>query len=168
MHTPTLIRHTRCPERSVETLSPIDEVMHAFLSIGRRMRHPAAGDVVEPGNFWLLKILHGEGSLRVTELASLAGLDTSTVSRHVAQLQKTGLIERTPDPDDGRAQRVGLTGAGETQLVEAFECRRALLSSGITDWTEADVGLLGQLLTRFVETIETAEARAAELDSGTP
>ena len=50
--------------------------------------------------------------MRVTDLAGCANLDTSTVSRHVAQLQRTGLIERTPDPDDRRAQRVELTAAG--------------------------------------------------------
>lgn len=165
MHISTLIRDASCPLQSVEALSAIDEVMHALLSIGRRMRQPAGGGIVEPGNFWLLKILHGEGSLRVTDLASLANLDTSTVSRHVAQLEKIGLIERTPDPDDGRAQRVGITDAGEDVLREALERRRELLSSGVTDWNEADIAQLGQLLTRFVETIE---ADTPEVRSGTP
>ena len=76
------------------------------------MRQRAQGETLDTGSFWLLKTLATSGPLRVTDLAVCANLDVSTVSRHVAQLHSAGLIERTPDPVDGRAQRVKLSAPG--------------------------------------------------------
>ena len=141
-------------DHEADDRSPVDGVLHALMSIGRQLRQPVTGDTLESGNFWLLKNLHTHGSMRVTDLAGCANLDTSTVSRHVAQLQRTGLLERTPDPDDRRAQRVELTKLGENELRRAYERRRTLLREGMADWAPADIKLLGDLLARFVTNIE--------------
>ena len=95
------------------TNASVDSLMHALLSIGRLMRQRGQGETLDTGSFWLLKTLAASGPLRVTDLAACANLDVSTVSRHVAQLHSAGLIERTPDPVDGRAQRVKLSAAGQ-------------------------------------------------------
>ena len=50
--------------------------------------------------------------LRITELSSDALLTQGGISRLVARLEASGLLERVPDPDDGRASRVRLTDAG--------------------------------------------------------
>lgn len=142
-------------EHEADDRSPVDGVLHALMSIGRQLRQPVTGDTLESGNFWLLKNLHTNGSMRVTDLAGCANLDISTVSRHVAQLQRAGLIERTPDPDDRRAQRVVLTQVGEDTLRTAYERRRALLRQGMADWAATDIKQLGDLLSRFVTNIET-------------
>src|SRR4029450_13686475 len=86
----------------------VESLMHALLGVGRLMRQRGQGETLDTGSFWLLKTLSESGPLRVTDLAASAILDASTVSRHVAQLHGAGLIERTPDPIDGRAQRVRL------------------------------------------------------------
>jgi len=142
-------------DHEADDRSPVDGVLHALMSIGRQLRQPVTGDTLESGNFWLLKNLHTNGSMRVTDLAGCANLDISTVSRHVAQLQRAGLIERTPDPDDRRAQRVVLTQVGEDTLRTAYERRRALLRQGMADWAATDIKQLGDLLSRFVTNIET-------------
>ena len=142
-------------DHEADDRSPVDGVLHALMSIGRQLRQPVTGDTLESGNFWLLKNLHTHGSMRVTDLAGCANLDISTVSRHVAQLQRAGLIERTPDPDDRRAQRVVLTQVGEDTLRTADERRRALLREGMADWAATDIKQLGDLLSRFVTNIET-------------
>ncbi len=72
--------------------------------------------------------------MRITELAGLVNLDPSTVSRHVAQLERSGLIERTPDPDDGRAQLVTVTDEGQQKLEAAFARRRELLARSLAEW----------------------------------
>ena len=75
------------------------------MTVGRLMRSRVDGDDLDPGSLWLLKTL-ACAPLRVTELAASANLDASTVSRHVAHLDRSGLVERTPDPADGRAHRL--------------------------------------------------------------
>ena len=135
-----------------------DTVMHALVSVARLVRQRSLDDTLDPGTFWLLKIVRGDGSLRVTDLAAQAGLDTSTVSRHVAQLQRAGWLERSPDPDDRRAQRVSLTLAGHERLDEAIDRRRAMIARSLAGWEETDVAELDRLLHKLVAAIETPAA----------
>jgi DNA-binding MarR family transcriptional regulator len=50
--------------------------------------------------------------LRITELRSDVLLTQPGISRLIARLEAAGLVERVDDPDDGRACRIRLTGAG--------------------------------------------------------
>src|SRR5215218_8212355 len=127
----------------------VNSLMHALLSIGRLMRQRGHGDTLDSGSFWLLRTLAASGPQRVTDLAVCAGLDASTVSRHVAQLHSTGLIERAPDPADGRAQRVKLTAAGLERFEALLGARRSLLENCLESWDPRDLAELDRLLTRF-------------------
>jgi DNA-binding MarR family transcriptional regulator len=128
--------------------------MHALMNVGRLMRQRSQGETLDTGSFWLLKTLAASGPQRVTDLATCAGLDVSTVSRHVAQLHSTGLIERTPDPADGRAQRVKLSAAGVERLDGALSSRRSLLERCLESWDPRDLEELDRLLTRFAADVE--------------
>jgi len=128
--------------------------MHAMMSVGRLMRSRTSPDDLDPGTFWLLKTLASEGSMRVTDLATYVNLDTSTVSRHVSQLHRSGLIERTQDPADGRAQRVGLSNEGRRVLHASMDKRRTLLQRSFQGWTDDDIQHLDRLLARFVGGME--------------
>jgi DNA-binding MarR family transcriptional regulator len=128
--------------------------MHALMSIGRLIRQRGQGETLDAGSFWLLKTLVANGAMRVTDLAACASLDPSTVSRHVAQLHRAGLIERTPDPDDRRAQRVQLSSLGLGQLDAAIRARMAVLERTLDAWEPEDVAELDRLLTRFVQDID--------------
>jgi DNA-binding MarR family transcriptional regulator len=46
------------------------------------------------------------------------GLDSGYVSRMVRSLERDGLVERTPDPADGRTKRLRLTTAGQAEMRE--------------------------------------------------
>jgi DNA-binding MarR family transcriptional regulator len=128
--------------------------MHALLGVGRLMRQRGQGETLDTGSLWLLKSLAASGPLRVTDLAVCVNLDVSTVSRHVAQLDGAGLIERTPDPLDGRAQRVKLSDAGTARIDAALRSRRALLEKALESWSPRDLEELEQLLTRFAADVE--------------
>jgi DNA-binding MarR family transcriptional regulator len=118
------------------------------------MRQRGQGEMLDSGSFWLLKSLASSGPLRVTDLAVCANLDASTVSRHVAQLHSGGLIERTPDPVDGRAQRVKLSDAGAARIDAALRSRRALLEKALESWDPSELDQLDRLLTRFAADVE--------------
>ena len=61
------------------------------------------------------------GGLRMSDLGKRLGIAPSTLTRNLGRLEERGLIEKAPDPVDGRAQRVVLTDAG---LAAAGEVRR--------------------------------------------
>lgn len=135
----------------MQTARPaVDAMLTALMAVGRAMRQRQEGDAIDPGTFWLLKTISHRGPLRITDLAAATNLDTSTVSRHVAQLQRNGFIDRTPDPADGRAQLVGISVGGQHQLDQAFERRRAILENTLAEWGPADIAEFERLLSKFV------------------
>jgi DNA-binding MarR family transcriptional regulator len=141
-------------EASTSATQVVDSVLHTTMSIGRLMRQRLQGDQLEPATYWVLKHLV-PGSMRITALASSTQLDTSTVSRHITQLEQAGLVDRSQDPDDGRAQRVGLTEEGRTQLEASTSRRRELLTESLDGWDTADLADLERLLGRLVASVES-------------
>jgi DNA-binding MarR family transcriptional regulator len=54
--------------------------------------------------------------LRMSELGEKVVLSRTRVSRVVDELERAGLVERQPDPDDGRASFAVLTADGRKEL----------------------------------------------------
>lgn len=59
------------------------------------------------------------GGTRATEIARRAGITKQSMGELITQLEKDGLIERRPDPDDRRAKIVCFTPAG-MKWLDAF------------------------------------------------
>jgi DNA-binding MarR family transcriptional regulator len=57
------------------------------------------------------------GSMRHGDLAEREGVTPPTLSRIVAALVDSGLVSRSPDPEDGRAWLVCATAEGEAAVV---------------------------------------------------
>ncbi len=57
--------------------------------------------------------------LRMQQLSDRVVLSRSRVSRIVDDMARAGLVDRTPDPEDGRAALVALTPSGRAQLRAA-------------------------------------------------
>lgn len=138
-----------------DTATAVDSLFGAIHSVGRLLRRRILGGDLDAGSFWLLRTLAKSGPMRVTDLAGCAYLDTSTMSRHVAQLERSGLIDRAPDPADRRAQLVELSDLGRERLHAATARQRELLTDSLRDWPGADIADLVRLLDRFAAAIET-------------
>ena len=130
-------------------------MLSALMTVGRLMRQRQADDQLDPGMFWLLKTIAHKGPMRISDLATAVHLDVSTVSRHVAQVERTGLVARTADPADGRAQLVGITDDGQQLLDQAFQRRRDLLESTLSGWEPDDIVEFERLLGKFVSGINS-------------
>jgi hypothetical protein len=68
-----------------------------------------SGVALERAAYGVLREVSEQGSVRLTELANLIGLDLSTVSRQVKGLESLSLLTRKDDPIDRRAMYVTLT-----------------------------------------------------------
>ncbi len=88
-------------------------------------RFAAAGfPEVRPAYGSLLIPLYEEDGLRQGELARRARLSKQTLTTMARALERAGLVERRPDPEDGRATRVYLTSrVHDFRPVALFEDR---------------------------------------------
>lgn len=139
-----------------EPASVEEAVMVTMMSLGRRMRQRQPGDEIDLSAIFILKILRGCGPMRLSALAAMLELDASTVSRHVRHLEDRGLLERTSDPDDGRASMVAVTRRGGRCLEKHAVARRAVIGELLEDWTDDDRERLRSLLARVNRDLTTS------------
>ncbi len=85
--------------------------------------------------------------------------DPSTVSRQIAQLVKLGLVERTADPEDGRATLIAATAEGLRVFEENRRCRNERIAELIDGWDPADRHRFADLLGRFTTDFETMKIK---------
>ena len=112
--------------------------------------------------YGLLALLQDAGPLRASDLVARLGLDKSTVSRQVGSLVALGLVDRTADPEDGRAQVLTPSTEGAARLAKIREARRARWESDLSDWPPEDVATLGTLLGRLNRLGEARDGHAGE------
>jgi DNA-binding MarR family transcriptional regulator len=84
------------------------------------------------------------------DLAKRLHASASTVTRMAAPMEKTGLVERQPDPRDARLAYVALTEAGVALVAEVRKTLERRSAELFRDrWTDAEVATLGKMLGRL-------------------
>lgn len=73
-----------------------------------------------PAHTTLFPHIDLEGT-RLTELAQRVGITKQAVGQLVDDLERVGMVERIPDPADGRAKLVVWTDRGRRGLLEGLE-----------------------------------------------
>lgn len=111
-----------------------------------RQVHPG----LEPGAYALLAQLEG-GGRRASELAGYFNIGKATISRQLHALEELGLVDREPDPADGRAALVRLTVEGRRRVLSVRRARHAEYVQQLAGWDPAEVAELARLLGRFNE-----------------
>lgn len=150
-----------------EPLDRLERELTRLVQRAQRVHLHAAGtgQPMERSAYLILGRLSDEGPLRNGALAALLGLDASTVSRHVAALQQSGLIVREADPEDGRACRLRLTNSGQRALAATRKARRGLVRELLGSWPVDDQATLAALLERLNAGLD---ARLAGAQTGDP
>jgi len=133
--------------RDEETLS------EAFWAVARRLRHRTKVALepwdLSPSLARAVSVLSRHGDLRLSVLADHLRIAPRTATEVVDDLQRRGLAERRPDPDDRRAVLVALTaeGAGTSRAIQAARQAEAeRFFAGLSERDRTDlVRLLGKL-----------------------
>ena len=112
---------------------------------------------VERAAYHLLAHLVLDGPRRASALAEAVHSDPSTISRQVGGLVKLGYVERTADPDDGRATQLAATAEGRRVFEENRRARNESLADLLATWSPDDRLALRDLLGRFAADLENLD-----------
>jgi DNA-binding MarR family transcriptional regulator len=86
----------------------------------------------------LLRLVRRQPGLRVQDAATELGIASNSVSTLVKQLVRLGLIDRAPDPQDGRAASLRLTDEASAWLAQVGSVREAALSRAFSTLEPAE------------------------------
>ena len=104
---------------------------------------------LERSAYGIMCKLADEGPQRLGALAVAFGLDPSTITRQVQDLERNGLVAREDHPLDGRVSVLRMTASGRQVLRKSRRHRRARLQKALSEWSAADLTDLGRLLKEF-------------------
>jgi DNA-binding MarR family transcriptional regulator len=111
-------------------------------------------DALELAQADALEHLTQHGPCRMRDLAALLRVDASTATRTVDRLERDGLAERTRDPEDARVVVVRATPRGEQRHLERAERARAVLTEVMSEFSEDEQRMLGELMGRLVSAVD--------------
>ncbi|HEY8639142.1 MAG TPA: MarR family transcriptional regulator [Solirubrobacterales bacterium] len=119
----------------------------------RRMRQEA-GTELRASHASALTSVELHGPLTPSELAEIERIKRPTATRVLRGLEEEDLVERTPDPKDGRSALISLTGEGRERLRRLRQRKNAYLARRMRDLDPGDVATLeraAEILERLLE-----------------
>jgi DNA-binding MarR family transcriptional regulator len=104
-----------------------------FSRLRRRLRSLRVDDDLTPSQTAVLTRLWKDGASSASALAGAERVRPQSMATIVAALEQCGLIERTPDPEDGRRQVVSLTGLGRRRAESGRQVREEWLARAMQE-----------------------------------
>ena len=115
--------------------------------IGERARavHPD----LQPPSYLMLGYVINEGPIRASALCTVFDLDKGAISRQVQHLVDLGLVDRTPDPADGRATLISVSDEGARRFKDVADHRRKWFDERLGEWTADEILAFARTLARY-------------------
>lgn len=146
---------------SSETTDTVTVMARTMSALGRltsrsRMRQKLGSQnaKLSPTDLWLVDRVSEFGPARMSELATWQSVDRSTMTAQVGKLEKLGLVQRTPDPQDRRAIVVSVTASGQRLHEESRAAACTAFDSLLGDWTDQQRQQLSESLAHLVDSLE--------------
>ncbi len=137
-----------------DVLAIADRLHSAAIHLLRRVRKQDVATGEGPARLSALSVLVFGGPKTLGELAAAEQVKPPTMSRIVAGLASSRLIEITADPQDARRMRIRATAKGTRLLHKGRELRIAYLASHLEALAPEDLAKLGEaveILTKLLE-----------------
>lgn len=130
------------------------DIIRSLVWAGKAVRELAAPPFAElglhPGQNVLLEALWEQDGQTPGELAARMRVAVPTAVRMAQRMEATGLVTRTPDQDDRRLVRIGLTDRGRQLREPLSAVRRQLSRTALAGIDEAEQRALGQTLLKVL------------------
>ncbi len=118
----------------------------ATTGVLRRQLTEAGYGAMKPAYIGVLMCLWSEDGRQAGQLGRCAGLEPSTMTGLLDRMARDGWLERRPDPDDRRAQRIFLTAAGSAAEEPVSAVVQSMLDQMMAGIDEDDVDVFKQIL----------------------
>ncbi len=124
----------------------------AIVRTARRLRQEAAAETsgLTPTSVAALATIERHGPMTPSEIAAIERVKRPTITRTLGCLEREGLIDRTPDPEDRRSALVSVNGAGRERLRRLRKRKNAYLARRMRDLSDEEV----ETLERAAEILE--------------
>jgi DNA-binding MarR family transcriptional regulator len=138
-------------------IDPVTEVAShlrfAVTRTARRMRQEAGTDLT-PSQVAALATIDRHGPLTPSELADRERIKRPTATRVIGNLERLGVITRTPDPEDARSSLLTTTAAGRDLLRNLRRRKTAYLATRLRGLERDELDTLARasaILERLLE-----------------
>lgn len=99
-----------------------------------------------PAQFGVLELLYHKGEQRIREIIEKSLSTGGNMTVVIANLERAGLVERSKDPEDGRASLIRLSEAGYQTIRRIFPVHVAYLKKALAVLAASEkAALLSQL-----------------------
>ncbi|HET7591215.1 MAG TPA: MarR family transcriptional regulator [Solirubrobacterales bacterium] len=118
----------------------------AIVRTSRRLRQEAAAETtgLTPTSVAALATIERHGPMTPSEIAAVERVKRPTITRTLGCLEREGLIDRAPDPADGRSSLVSVNGAGRERLRRLRKRKNAYLARRMRELSAREVETLAQ------------------------
>jgi DNA-binding MarR family transcriptional regulator len=145
---------------SASAVQAAGEVRVVFGRVKRRLKELADKDDLTPSQSSVLSRLDKDGPASASDLAAAERVRPQSMAAILTALREADLIQRHPDPDDGRRQVVSLTTAGRHRLQGGHKVRQEWLSQALQEHcTETERQTIIKALALLDRAVEAATAK---------
>lgn len=142
---------------TVEPLAVANRLRPALLRLARELRRESHALGVTGGQVSLLFQIQQNRGIGVRDLAALERISAASMSSHVDRLERAGLIQRTPDPSDGRRQGLSLSSEGERVLRSVKSRRTAWLAARLQQLSPEELAAVDAAVEPMLALLEETE-----------
>lgn len=141
-----------------------------FFAVMKRVRklgldtHPLENVPVSPAQMALLDFIASFPGCGVQDIANGLGLTPPTVSVGVRKLEESSLVERRPNPMDGRSIQFFLTRRGQALQRQIQDSHRQKFRRLLAGLTPQEQEMLLQLLERALQTAEAENSNFSSIE----
>ena len=125
-----------------DTAELAGELRLAVHRLTRRLRQENPPDDLTLSQISALAVVFREGSLTAGDLAAAEQVRPPSMTRMIAALETSGMVERTTNPADARQVMVSITDRGRSTMETYIQLREQWLTEQLADLSDDELATL--------------------------
>ncbi|MEZ0480354.1 MarR family winged helix-turn-helix transcriptional regulator [Planococcus sp. SSTMD024] len=136
------------------SFSKQEQVLHQFKGLTNQISpkfERCTG--ISASRYELLSQLYKVDEINQSTLQKLVNIDGAAITRHLKQLEASGMVTKRRNPEDNRVIFVSLTEEGRERIVEYRNENTGFVKQLLHDFTSEEVDALSDMLQRMQDNI---------------